>query len=92
MQRVRLCFECNYWADAMESVRRNPERALVANGRFYVIADESAPKPHGFNGRKMIFRLYDETVIESTNVWNGSQVPPGFRGEMPDTATIIGLD
>jgi len=85
-----LCFGCLLWTERMNDPINNPDRYLIAEHKFYSIADENMKGPRGFGGSRWTFkRISDDKIITSTNVWYGGDIPEHFWDRIPDTATII---
>jgi len=74
MVQHSMCFECNFWRDALsdpELVVTEQDGKLLA----YSIGDETESSFRGYGGRRFTIRFLDGREVVTTNLW--------FRGEVP---------
>ena len=88
MVRRCMCFGCNLWTERL--ALRNNSNFVVANGSMYTIGDENAKGYfRGFGGHPVTINFNDGRVVKSTNLWHGGSIPPEFKNEYPNNATLV---
>lgn len=75
-----------FWAGL--ALRRGDGLSVVADGAHYRIGPEDAQGFRGFGGAAWIVRFYDGRVVRTTNLWHQGEIPPAWRGLLPDNATL----
>ena len=89
LERLRFCFDCNFWLEKSKLRRRNPN-FFVAGGRAYYIDEEDSRSAfRGFGGRKHVVRFFDGRVVHTSNLWFNGEVPAHWRAFLPDTAEFV---
>lgn len=89
---IRFWDEKVKWAEAGDQTP-DGRQTLRVDGVHYVVGHEelghNEPQFRGFGGRKMVFELFDGTLIESTNIWCQGDIPTVYRDRLPDNARFV---
>jgi len=88
------CFGCNFWRE--KSIEEPNDRRVIANNCIYSIGKPAISKGRrdflGHGGRHWTIRFNDGRVVETNNLWGGSEIPERFRHLFSNNATLGGPD
>lgn len=66
---------------------RHDDRLVIAQGSAYSIGSPH-DDPKGFGGARWPIRFFDGRVIICDSLWHMGEVPPAWREQLPDNATL----
>lgn len=77
-----------FWADRVEPARTDPKKCVI-DGHYYSVGDPSMRGARGFGGRQFHIARNDGTLIETTNLWYGGQIPAHWLERIPNNAEFV---
>jgi hypothetical protein len=85
MVQHSMCFECNFWRDALE----DPDIVITQSDKgeleaFSVGDEDYGSSFRGYGGRRFTVKFFDGRVITTTNLWPRGKVPVVWVDEARD--------
>lgn len=88
MEEFTLCFNCLYWHTRI--AEKDDPFSVRIGGKHYTIHADDAPKgARGFGGVLHTIRFFDDSVVETRNLWSQGEIPARFRDRLLDNASFI---
>jgi hypothetical protein len=90
MSARKMCFDCNFWQDVVESAERGDHQYVIDNGQCYVaMPPEYGGGFKGFGGMPFLVTMTDSGEQHiSNNLWYKGVVPDEFKDLLPNNAII----
>lgn len=94
MLNRRLCWNCNYWVDEEEKLKRDYSRMTIIGGRIYGPGSKTSGNFRGMAGRRFDIEYTEPSIfagkrITTLDLWAGSTIPDDMREKYPDTAKFL---
>jgi len=87
-----ICYSCSFWRGVSERARLD-ERSVVVEGVHYTVSryqnvSRVQSSGLGFGGTTFLVRWFDGRRYVSNDLWKQGEIPPHFRGRLPDSGTL----